>query len=411
MDKTSQRRAPDGFLWGSAISAHQTEGNNVNSDVWLLENSVPTVFEEPSGDACDSYHRYLEDFDLAAGLGFNCHRIGIEWARIEPAQGQFSSAALDHYRRALEALHARGLQPIVTFNHFTTPRWFAMRGGFEVADAADLFARFCARVMASMGDLVTYALPFNEANIQRLFALARHFATSGEEVDQMLAAARRATGSPAFSSIMFAPVDLCEPVMVRAQRESYAAIKAERTDVPVGLSLTMQDIQGIGDNNPAELVIASLYGPWLEVGREMDFTGVQTYTRVLVSASGLQRPPAGSEMTGAGYEFCPEALKGTIRLAHERIGKPVFVTESGICTDDDSRRIAFIDRALAAVRECLDDGIDVRSYICWSLLDNFEWTRGYGERFGLVDVDYQTFARTTKPSAIHLAETVRSGMI
>lgn len=411
MTDSVRRKAPDGFLWGSAISAHQTEGSNINSDVWLLENLPTTVFEQPSGDACDSFHRHTQDFDIAAELGFNCHRIGIEWSRIEPEEGSFSVATLDHYRRALEALHARGLQPIVTFNHFTAPRWFAARGGFEASDAAGLFARYCARVMEAMGDLIAYAFPFNEANIQRLFALARHFETGGERAEQMLVAARRATGAENFSSVMFAKFDRCEPQMLRAQIESAAAIKAARGDLPVGLSLTMQDVQGVGESHPAEIVIAALYGPWLEVGRQMDFTGVQTYTRVLVSADGPRRPPADAEMTAAGYEFYPAALGGTIRLAHERIAKPIFVTESGIATDDDTRRIAFIDGALAAVRECLAEGIDVRSYICWSLLDNFEWTRGYHERFGLVHVDYETFARTPKPSAAHLGAIARSGLI
>jgi beta-glucosidase len=116
-------------------------------------------------------------------------------------------------------------------------------------------------------------------------------------------------------------------------------------------------------------------------------------------------------MTAAGYEFHPEALGGTIRFAHERIGRPIYVTENGIATDDDRRRVAFIDRALAAVRRCMAEGIPVHSYVCWSLLDNFEWTRGYGERFGLVHVDYETFARTPKPSAHHLGAIARSGLI
>ena len=128
------RPLPKNFWWGSAISAHQSEGNNVNSDSWLNETVKPTIFREPSGDACDSYHRYAEDLALAASFGFNCHRLGIEWARIEPEPGQFSTAALDHYMRVLETCREHGLAPIVTFNHFTVPRWFAARGGFEVAD-------------------------------------------------------------------------------------------------------------------------------------------------------------------------------------------------------------------------------------------------------------------------------------
>ncbi len=402
------RAVPDSFLWGTAISAHQSEGNNVNSDAWLCENVTPTLYKQPSRDACDSYHRYEEDIAIAADLGFNCHRLGIEWARIEPEPGLFSTAELDHYRRVLEACHKRGLQPMVTYNHFTVPRWFAARGGFEVADGADLFARFAEKSTAAFGDLIAYASTFNEANIQRLVGLLRRGqAEVSGGIGAMIAACARACGSDRFSSLLFAPVETSEPVMLRAHAEAMAAMKAGPGDFPVGLTLSMQDVQGIGENNQAEALIEALYGPWIEVARQADFVGVQTYTRVLVGPEGRLPPPDDAEMTGAHYEFHPQALGGTIRFAHERIGRPIYVTENGICTDDDTRRIAYLDAALAEVRRCLDDGIDLHSYICWSLLDNFEWTRGYGERFGLVHVDYETFERTPKPSAYHLGNIAK----
>ena len=158
-------------------------------------------------------------------------------------------------------------------------------------------------------------------------------------------------------------------------------------------------------------MIEDLYGPWLKAAREADFIGVQTYTRMRVDADGRMPLPEGAELTSAGYEYYPKALGGTIRFAHANIGRPIYVTENGIATHDDARRIAYIDAALAEVRACLADGIDVRSYIHWSLLDNFEWVRGYGERFGLVHVDYETFKRTPKTSAHHLGAIAKSGMI
>ncbi len=410
MPSTDSRPVPEGFLWGTAISAHQSEGGNINSDAWLAENVTPTVFAEPSLDACDSFHRFEEDIAIAADLGFNCHRFGIEWARIEPEEGKFSRAALDHYRRILEACHERGLKPMVTFNHFTTPRWFAARGGFELVDGADYFARFAERATGHLGDLISYATTFNEANIQRLIALLR-LGDRGDAIAAMLDACRKATGSERFSSLLFAPLEVCEPVLLDAHAKAAAAMKAGPGDFPVGLTLTMQDVQGVGEGHQAEALIQMLYGPWLEAARQADFIGVQTYTRVLIGAEGRLPPPEDAEMTGAGYEFYPQALGGTIRFAHERIGRPIYVTESGIATHDDTRRVAFLDAALAEVRACLDEGIDVHSYICWSLLDNFEWTRGYGERFGLVHVDYETFERTPKPSAHHLGAIARSGRV
>ncbi|HWM68843.1 MAG TPA: family 1 glycosylhydrolase [Steroidobacteraceae bacterium] len=411
MTDRSTKAAPEGFLWGTAISAHQSDGNNVNSDAWLCENVSPTVYREPSRDACDSYNRFEEDIAIAADLGFNCHRIGIEWARIEPEPGLFSMAELDRIRRVLEACHRRGLAPMVTYNHFTVPRWFAARGGFEVADGADLFARFAERATARLGDLISYASTFNEANIQRLISqmgLGPQWQTA---VDAMTSECIKASGSDRFSSLLFAPVETTEPVMLDAHAKAVAAMKAGPGNFPVGLTLTMQDIQGVGVGHLAETVIDLLYGPWLDVARAADFIGVQTYTRVLVGPEGRLPPPQDAEMTAAGYEFYPQALGGTIRFAAERIGRPIYVTESGIATDDDTRRIAYIDAALAEVRRCLDASIDVKSFLYWSLLDNFEWTRGYTERFGLVHVDYESFRRTLKPSARHLGAIAKSGRI
>ena len=402
---------PEGFLWGTAISAHQSEGANVNSDAWVCENVPASLYHQPSLDACDSYNRYEEDIAIAADLGFNCYRMGVEWARIEPEEGRFSTAELDRYRRLLEACHARGMAPMVTFNHFTVPRWFAARGGFELADGADLFARFAGKTTERLGDVISYATTFNEANIQRLVAQLRRGPKAKAAIDAMLEQCARAVGSERFSSLLFAPLEITEPVLLDAHAKATAAMKAGPGNFPVGLTLTMQDVQGVGENNLAEAMIDMLYGPWLAAARQADFIGVQTYTRVMVGATGRVAPPEDAEMTAAGYEFYPQSLGGTIRFAHERIGRPIFVTESGIATDDDTRRIAYIDGALAEVRKCMDDGIDVKSFLYWSLLDNFEWTRGYHERFGLVHVDYETFKRTPKPSARHLGAIAKSGMI
>ena len=409
ISKPGRKALPDGFLWGTAISAHQSEGNNVNSDAWLCENMSPTVYAAPSRDACDSYRRFEEDIAIAADLGFNCYRVGIEWARIEPEPGLFSGAELDRYRRLLEACHARGLAPMVTYNHFTVPRWFAARGGFEVADGADLFARFAGKATDRLGDLISSASTFNEANIQRLISMVFSDADKQVQIDAMIAACAKASGSDRFSSLLFADVARTEPVLVDAHRKAMAAIKASAGDFPVGLTLTMQDVQGEGQDAMREAVIAALYGPWLEEAARSDFIGVQTYTRVLLGPQGRIDPPSGTEMTAAGYEFYPQALGGTIRLAAERTGRPVYVTENGIATNDDTRRIAYIDAALAEVRDCVDEGIDVRGYIHWSLLDNFEWTSGYGQHFGLVGVDFDTFERTPKPSAHHLGAIARKG--
>ncbi len=409
---TTLHHAPKGFLWGTAISAHQSEGNNTNSDVWLLENLKPTLYKERSGDACDSYNRYAEDIALNAALGFNCYRFGIEWARIEPSPGQFSNAELDHYARVLETCHRHGQTPVVTFNHFTVPLWFAERGGFEVADAADLFARYCGKATEHLGGLMGMATTFNEANVQLLVQIMRPDMKAAIVAKPFIAAAVKATGAERFSSMLFADPDITQPIMLDAHRKAYGAMKAARPALPVGISLTTQDIQSVGDPAIAQQRTDQLYGGWLQAARDSaDFVGVQTYSRLRYDAKGFVPPPAGAELTAAGYEFYPQALPATIRWAHKAIGKPIYVTESGIGTDDDKRRIAFIEQALDGVRACIAEGIPVHSYMYWSLLDNFEWTSGYGKRFGLVAVDLQTFKRTPKPSAYYLGHRAKLNLL
>jgi len=412
-DAARARRAwPKDFLWGTAISAYQSEGNNTNADAWIRENVTPTLFKERSGDACDSYHRYGEDIAIAAKLGFNCYRLGIEWARIEPSEGAFSNAELDHYADVLQTCRAHGLKPVVTFNHFTTPIWFAARGGFEAADSPGLFARFCGRAAEHLGGLIHLATTFNEANIAYLVQLLSQVVPPSPLVKESMAAAAKAAGSAKFSSLAYADPAVTTPLLQEAHRKGYDAIKRARPALPVGLTLTTQDIQSTGTAAWADTWRDKLYGDWVGVARShADFVGVQPYTRFLVNANGLTWPPAGTEMTDAGYEFYPEALGATVRWAHAAIGKPIYVTENGIATNDDTRRIAYIDRALASLKACLDDGIPVHSYLYWSLLDNFEWTSGYAKHFGLVAVDLQTFKRTPRPSALHLGRIAKASGI
>lgn len=406
---TPRRKVPKGFLWGAAISAHQSEGNDVNADSWLLENLPETVYKDPSGDACDSYHRYSQDFAIARSIGLNCYRFGIEWARIEPEPGKFSRASLDHYARVLASCRAHGLLPIVSYNHFTVPRWFAMRGGWEVPDSADLFARYCERVTRALGDQIGMASPFNEANIQLLVKMLRLTATPAYLAKRvaMIAAAARATGSPRFSSLLFADPNLVDGHLLDAHAKAYEAIKAGPGDFPVGVTLTTQAIEAVGDGSIAPRMEALLYGDWWEAVNASDFVGVQAYTRMRFDRKGVVAPPKDAAMTGAGYEYYPQALGAVIRLAAGKTKKPIFVTESGIATDDDARRVAWLDASIAEVERCLGEGIDVKSYIYWSLLDNFEWTQGYGQHFGLVGVDRGTFARELKPSARHFAALIR----
>jgi beta-glucosidase len=400
---------PRGFLWGVATAAHQVEGNNVGSDEWVLEHLKPSMFAEPSGDACDHYHRYLDDVRLVAALGFNTYRFSVEWARIEPEQNFFSTAELDHYRRVTAACRDNGLTPMVTFWHFTSPRWFAALGGWESEGAGDLFVRYCERTARHLGDLIGAAATFNEPNIplmlRWMFAAMPQNPMQG--VQAMMQAAARRVGSDRFSYFIMADPEKARDTMLPAHHRALAAIKSGPGKYPVGVTLAMQDEQAVGPDSKRDTKREALYGAWLDAAGKSDFVGVQCYTRARVGRDGDLKPEPGAEVTQMGYEFWPEALEQTVRYAAARAKVPVYVTENGVATEDDARRIEYIERALAGVEKCLADGLDVRGYVHWSLLDNFEWHYGYRPRFGLVAVNRETQERTVKPSARYLGEIAR----
>ncbi|WP_245531418.1 glycoside hydrolase family 1 protein [Asticcacaulis biprosthecium] len=412
MGRTSTFKFPKDFWWGAATAGHQVEGNNTNSDSWFVEHLERSPYAESSGDACDFYNRFEQDIALLAKLGLNTFRFSLEWSRIEPAKGEFSEVQLNHYRKVAATCREHGVRPMVTFNHFTAPLWFAKLGGWENPDAPVLFERYCARAVRAVGDLAAAAATFNEPNINALLRWIGlpPFVTDG--MRQGLEAAAKAANVPVFSSIPLAEPERIEAQMLKAHGLAFAAIKAGAPNLPVGVTLAISDDQAVGDSVQRDRKRAALYTSWLEAAKQHgDFLGVQTYGRTRLDANGIMPVPEGAELTQMGEEFYPQALEQTIRYAYAATGKPIYVTENGVATDDDSRRIAYIDIALAGVRNCLRDGIPVKGYIHWSLLDNFEWTFGYAKHFGLVAVDRATQVRTVKGSALHFARIARRNAI
>jgi len=384
---------PPGFLWGTATAAHQVEGGNWNNDWWAWEHAPGTPCVEPSGDACDHYHRYRDDIALLAGLGFNAYRFSLEWSRIDPEEGEFSPAARDHYLRMAEACREQGLEPVITLHHFTSPRWLAAQGGWAEPAAADRFARFAERSARHLAPFLGRVCTLNEPNIvARIGYLAGVFPPGLHDYGRWETVTR---------------------VLVEAHRKAAEAVKGEAPTARVGLTLSIRDYQVAEEG--AEERLAELRdadeGPYLEAARGDDFFGVQNYGRERVGRQGPLGPEAGVELTMMGYEFWPEGLEATIRRAHQVTGVPVLVTENGIATADDTRRIVFVRRALEGVRRCLGDGLPVEGYCYWSALDNFEWTFGYRPTFGLIAVDRQTQRRTPKPSAHWLGEVARANAL
>ena len=406
---------PKGFLWGTATAAHQVEGNNRGCDFWLLEQTPGTTFAEPSGDACDHYHRYPEDIKLLAQLGFNSYRFSIEWARIEPEPGHFSIAALDHYRRMLAACWENRLVPCVTFKHFTAPLWLTADGGREDHKSVDRFAKFCQRAVEHLGDMIGLACTINEANLNGSLSVRGIFPPQGlkHRLDFVGRAAKHCgTTVDRFGPYLFGDPFRINEIMLQAHLKSREAIKSGPGDFPVGITLSMDDYQAApGGEERRNQALAEDYDPFLEAAREDDFVGVQTYSRTRFGPNGPLRPENGAEVLIRVYGFGPEARESTIRYASKKAGVPIYVTENGIGTDNDPQRIEYVKRALKGVTRCLQDGIDLRGYYYWSLLDNFEWVFGYKPQFGLIGVDRKTQLRTIKPSAAWLGGIARANLL
>jgi beta-glucosidase len=376
---------PNGFIWGVAAAAHQIEGGNWNNDWWMFEHEAGTPCVEVSGDCTDSYHRYREDIALVRGFGFGAYRFSIEWSRIEPEDGEFSTAALDYYRRVIAECHAQGVKPVVTFHHFSTPRWMALRGGWENDEIVDRFARFCERAVGHLGDLITIGCTINEPNALSIEGYVLGVFPPGRRDFHAYAAVNEN--------------------LKAAHRKSYDVLKSGPGDFPLGLCVAMGDWWA--PEGCEQHVERSRYmheGQFLECARGDDFIGVQAYSRVRLDENGMPTgPEPGIEMVPSmEYEFWPQSLEVAIRHAAEVAQIPIYVTENGLGHDDDRRRVEYVTHALEGVDRCLADGLDVRGYFYWSLLDNFEWARGYEPRFGLVSVDRTTFARRPKPSAAWL---------
>lgn len=419
-------RLPENFLIGAATAAHQVEGNNIHSDYWAMEHMKHTSFNEPSLDAVDHYHRYEEDIKLMAEAGLNAYRFSIEWARIEPYQGMYDEKEIAHYRKVLECCHENGIEPIVTMMHFTSPKWLIEQGGWENEATIEAFAQYCAYVVEQLGDMMQYICTINEANMGlQVAAIAERFkrqmmakmqnaktenvegiAQVGMNFNSMMENERKrdlenieAFGTDKPQTFVSGRTREGDILVMRAHVAAREAMKAVRPELRIGLSLSLHDIQPVvGGERIAEKEWDEEFSHYLPYIKEDDFFGLQNYTRSLMGANGILQNPQGAELTQMEYEYYPQALGNVIRKVNEELHIPIMVTENGIATSDDTRRVAFIREALSGVEKCIADGIPVIGYMHWSLLDNFEWQKGFSMKFGLVAVDRTTQKRYPKES-------------
>lgn len=378
------------FLWGASSAAHQTEGNNINSDWWYAENLEGAVFPDRSGDAVDGYHRWEEDIALLAGAGLTAYRFSIEWARIEPAPGKFSFAELAHYRRIIDRCVESGIEPVITLHHFSHPRWFAEMGAWAHPEAVEHFARYVEAVLPILSGGVRYVVTINEPN-----TLA-------------------SVGSVMSLTELVAPTNMPEPqpalldALARAHKRAVEILRDAGLQAGWSINTRLFHPEPSDETaaKNAEHLSQVFVKDFLEIARGDDFVGVQAYTYVRVTADGVANPVEGTRVTKNGWPFYPEALHYGAELAHRVSGVPILVTENGVATDDDTERIEYMEQAIAGLRTAIDAGAKVRGYLHWTLLDNYEWG-SYLPTFGLVAVDRQTFVRTPKPSLQRLGEFAR----
>ncbi len=406
---------PEGFLWGCAVAAHQVEGNNRNNTWWKWEQEGHTL--DLSGIACDHYNRYEEDFDIAKNLNLNAFRTSIEWSRVEPKEGVWSNEEFEHYRKVLLAMKERGLTPMITLHHFTDPLWFAEKGGWLKPESVELFERFVRRVVEELGDLIPFyntinepmvyvvsgylfgVFPPGERDLMKAFTVAKHILLAHAKAYRAIHEVCREKGYPepkvgiVKNMIVFEPLDPNDERHVNEANINDALFNRWFLDcIHTGV---IQPPMGQGEE------VEELREAW-------DFIGLNYYTREICVPSPdptrrYRVVPMDAELTDMFWEVYPEGLYRNL-VSLKKYGKPVYITENGIATQNDKQRCRFILRHLAEAHRAIRDGVDLKGYMYWSLIDNFEWNEGFSKRFGIVEVDYKTLKRTPRESAYLYAE-------
>jgi beta-glucosidase len=407
---------PQGFLWGVSTAAHQVEGGNGNNQWAAWEAAGKIRSGEVSGVACDWWNNAERDFDLARDMGLNALRLSLEWSRIEPAPGEWDQQALLRYRKMLEGLSSRGIQPIVSLHHFTHPKWFEQEGAFLSNRAGERFERFAGQVVSQLGDLCRHWVTFNEPNV---------FAALGYVLGEFPPGQ---TGNMRTALRMIDGMAICHA-------RAYRAIHAVQADAKVGWAQNYVVFEPARRNLFLDRLSASLLNRLfnesflaaIEKGKSAipgnlgskrlreakqccDFIGVNVYSRFHVAfslrhASQLfsnvyvpEDVPQGDRGVEKPYG---EAYPGAVSAAVERcarLGKPIYILENGVPDAKDRIRPWLIVNVIRELHRLIGEGKDVRGYFHWTLTDNFEWSEGWGLRFGLFELDASTQQRTMRPS-------------
>ncbi len=397
---------PKGFLWGTATSAHQVEGNNINNDWWSWEQKKGSIEnDDVSGKAVDHYNRYEEDYDWVAKFNHDIHRLSIEWSRIQPEEDEWNWEEVEHYRSVLQALKKRKVKAMVTLHHFTLPQWLAKKGGWECDQAPQYFAAFAEFIAEHLGEYIHFWTTLNEPVI---YVEQCYLHANWPPQKKSRWAAYRALKNLAKGH-------------KEAYREIHAEMKKQNRKAQVGIANNMISLVSYHNRFIDYLIVRVTEYLWNQYFYSLtkqchDFLGVNYYLHQrLYRAKGkryalVDVKKEHRESSDLGWEvFAPGIFEALMEL--KKYNKPIYITENGIAAVDDEKRVRFIIAYLKEIYHAIQAGVDVRGYIHWSLLDNFEWDKGFTPRFGLIHINYKTLKRTPRPSAYVYAEICRDNAI
>lgn len=403
-------RFPPGFLWGTATSSHQVEGNNRNNQWWVWEQQGRCWNGDVSGDACGWWQNAEQDLDRAQALGTNAHRMSVEWSRIEPVEGRWDVSAIRRYREILQGIKDRGMTPMVTLHHFTNPLWLEAQGAWLSPATPQKFGRFVERVVGELGDLCELWCTINEPTVYAALSyVLGHWPPGRTDVRASL----RVFGN-----------------MVRGHQVAARVIHGLHPAHRVGI---VHHKRVLDPATPAkrDVLITAMYD-WIYNGRlfqvtrtHSDFFGMNYYSRDHVAFDpraprqmfGRRFTPDHFAQSDKGFlgvsfgEIYPDGLYRALRRVYRHLKLPIYITETGLPDSDDDQRPQFILSHLAAVHKAIHQGVDVRGVFLWSLVDNFEWAEGWGMRFGLYAMDEQTGERRLRPSGALYGVIARANAI
>lgn len=407
---------PKNFFWGGSTASHQVEGGTVNQwSVWELAHAkelaqtahqrlswlgnwkdIKKQAEDPenyiSGKGVDHYRRYKEDFALAKGLNMNSFRFGVEWSRLEPEEGVWNEEEIAHYKKYIVEMRKAGLEPMFNIWHWTMPTWFTDMGAFKKKSNLFYFDRFLQKIAEELLDDVTYVITLNEPNVYASFGYG-----TGEWVPNetnWIAAAR----------VYFN--------LVSGHKRAYKILKSHKKTIQVGVATQLANIQAKRPHN----YIDNLATKWMRyfwnwwflkrIRNHQDFVGINYYfTDYYKGLANRDNPHV--PVSDLGWYMEPEGLYPLLVRTWARFKKPIFVTENGLADGSDEYRRWWIEETIVAMEKAISEGVDLRGYYHWSLLDNFEWKYGWWPKFGLIEVDRKTMKRTVRPSAKWFAKKIK----